>query len=124
MNDALNVLHDLRSADPKTLRASDRLAADLMEAEVLFQKDRYSEARSRAHEAVARADSLHAFADRAAARRLEGVSLLQAKDYRGAIAPLQEACTQLAATRQGRAGRQLQRESGDRAVHRRPDAAL
>lgn len=103
MNDALNVLHDLRSADPKTLRASDRLAADLMEAEVLFQKDRYSEARSRAHEAVARADSLHAFADRAAARRLEGVSLLQSKDYRGAIAPLQEACTQLAATRQGRA---------------------
>ncbi|HEV7503433.1 MAG TPA: protein kinase [Thermoanaerobaculia bacterium] len=100
MNDALNVLHDLRSADPKTLRASDRLAADLTEAEVLFQKDRYPEARSRAHEAVARADSLHAFTERAAARRLEGVSLLYSRDYRGAIAPLQEACTQLAATRQ------------------------
>jgi len=100
MNDALNVLQDLRSADPKTLRASDRLAADLLEAEVLFQKDRYSEARSRAHEAAARAGSLHAFANRAAARRLEGVSLLHSRDYRGAIAPLQEACTQLAATRQ------------------------
>ena len=102
MNDALNVLQDLRSADPKTLRASDRLAADLTEAEILFQKDRYPEARSHAHEAFARADSLHAFADRAAARRLEGVSLLYSKDYRGAIAPLQEACTQLAATRQER----------------------
>ncbi|HEX4962044.1 MAG TPA: serine/threonine-protein kinase [Thermoanaerobaculia bacterium] len=100
MNDALNVLQDLRSAAPKTLRASDRLAADLMEAEVLFQKDRYPEARSRAHEVAARADSLHAFADRAAARRLEGVSLLHSRDYRGAITPLQEACTQLAATRQ------------------------
>ncbi|HSS50410.1 MAG TPA: serine/threonine-protein kinase [Thermoanaerobaculia bacterium] len=100
MNDAFNVLQDLRSADPKTLRASDRLAADLMEAEVLFQKDRYSEARSRAHEAAERAGSLHAFADRAAAHRLEGVSLLHSRDYRGAIAPLQEACTQLAATRQ------------------------
>ncbi|HEY4562262.1 MAG TPA: serine/threonine-protein kinase, partial [Thermoanaerobaculia bacterium] len=99
-NDALNVLQDLRSADPKTLRASDRLHADLIEAEILFQKDRYSEARSHAHEAVALADSLHAFVDRAGARRLEGVSLLHAKDYRGAIAPLQEACTQLAAARQ------------------------
>ena len=102
MNDALNVLQDLRSADPKTLRASDRLGADLIEAEVLFQKDRYPEARSRAHEAFARAGSLHAFVDRAAARRLEGVSLLYSRDYRGAIAPLQEACTQLAATRQER----------------------
>jgi serine/threonine-protein kinase len=100
LNDALNVLQDLRSADPKTLRASDRLSADLAEAEVLFQKDWYAEARSLAHEAVARAGSLHAFVDRAAARRLEGVSLLYSKDYRGAIAPLQEACTQLAATRQ------------------------
>ena len=36
----------------------------------------------------------------AAARRLEGVSLLYSSDYRGAIAPLQEACTQFAATRQ------------------------
>jgi tetratricopeptide (TPR) repeat protein len=100
LNDALNVLQDLRSADPKTLRASDRLGADVTEAEVLVQKSRYSEARSLAHEAVARAGSLHAFADRAAARRLEGVSLLYSKDYRGAIAPLQEACAQLAATRQ------------------------
>jgi tetratricopeptide (TPR) repeat protein/predicted Ser/Thr protein kinase len=99
-NDALNVLQDLRSADPKTLRASDRLSADLTEAEVLFQKDRYSEARSLARATVARAGSLHAFVERAAARRLEGVSLLYSKDYRGAIAPLQEACTQLAATRQ------------------------
>ena len=102
-NDALNVLQDLRSADPKTLRASDRLGADLTEAEVLFQKDRYPEARSLARAAVARAGALHAFVDRAAARRLEGVSLLYSKDYRGAIAPLQEACTQLAATRQERA---------------------
>jgi len=100
LNDALNVLQDLRSADPKTLRASDRLGADLTEAEVLFRKNRYSEARSLAREAVARAGSLHAFVDRAAALRLEGVSLLYSKDYRGAIAPLQEACTQLAATRQ------------------------
>jgi predicted Ser/Thr protein kinase len=100
MNDTLNVLQDLRSADPKTLRASDRLGADLIEAEVLFQKDRYAEARSLASAAAARAGALHAFVDRAAARRLEGVSLLYAKDYRGAIAPLQEACTQLAATRQ------------------------
>ena len=103
MNDALNVLQDLRSADPKTLRASDRIRADLMETEILFQKDRYPEARSHMHEAFARADALHAFADRAAARRLEGVSLLYSKDYRGAIAPLLEACTQLAATRQERA---------------------
>jgi serine/threonine-protein kinase len=102
LNDALNVLQDLRSADPKTLRASDRLAADLTEAEVLTQKNRYSEAWSLAGEAVARAGSLHAFVDRAAARRLEGVSLLYSRDYRGAIAPLQEACTQLAATRQER----------------------
>jgi tetratricopeptide (TPR) repeat protein/predicted Ser/Thr protein kinase len=102
MNDALNVLQDLRGADPKTLRAGDRLDADLTEAEILFQKDRYSEARSRAHEALARADSLHAFVDRAAARRLEGVSLVHSKDYRGAIAPLQEACAQLAAARQER----------------------
>jgi len=100
MNDALNVLQDLRGADPKTLRASDRLGADLIEAEVLFQKDRYPEARSLAREIVARAGSLHAFVERAAARRLEGVSLLHSMDYRGAIAPLQEACTQLAATRQ------------------------
>jgi tetratricopeptide (TPR) repeat protein len=102
-NDALNVLQDLRGADPKTLRASDRLAADLTEAEILFQKDRYSEARSRAHELVARAGSLHAFVERAAARRLEGASLVASQDYRGAIAPLQEACTQLAAARQERA---------------------
>ncbi|HEY3570909.1 MAG TPA: protein kinase, partial [Thermoanaerobaculia bacterium] len=102
MNDALNVLQDLRSADPKTLRASDRLGADLIEAEILFQRDRYAEARSRAHEALTRAGSLHAFVDRAAARRLEGVSLLYSQDYRGAIAPLQEACAQLAATRQER----------------------
>jgi serine/threonine-protein kinase len=100
LNDALNVLQDLRSAGPKTLRASDRLHADLKEAEVLFQEDRYSEAGSHAHEVVALADSLHAFVDRAAARRLEGVSLLYSRDYRGAIAPLQEACTQLAATHQ------------------------
>jgi len=100
MNDALNVLQDLRNADPKTLRASDRLGADLTEAEVLIQKNRYSEAWSLAREAVARAGSLHAFVDRAAARRLEGVSLLYSRDYRGAIAPLQEACAQLAATRQ------------------------
>ncbi|HVR95622.1 MAG TPA: protein kinase [Thermoanaerobaculia bacterium] len=100
MNDALNVLQDLRSADPKTLRAGDRLGADLIEAEVLFQKDRYPEALSLARAATARAGSLHAFVDRAAARRLEGVSLLQSQDYRGAIAPLQEACTQLASTRQ------------------------
>jgi len=99
-NDALNVLQDLRSAAPKTLRASDRLGADLIEAEVLVQKNRYAEARSLAHEAATRAGSLHAFADRAAARRLEGVSLLYSGDYRGAIAPLQEACTQLAASRQ------------------------
>jgi serine/threonine-protein kinase len=99
-NDALNVLQDLRSADPKTLRANDRLRADRTEAEILFQKDRYPEARSRAHEAVVLADSLHAFVDRAAARRLEGVSLVYSKDYRGAIAPLQEACAQLAAARQ------------------------
>ncbi|HEY0553130.1 MAG TPA: protein kinase, partial [Thermoanaerobaculia bacterium] len=102
LNDALNVLQDLRSANPKTLRASDRLAADLTEAEILFQKDRNPEARSRACEAVARAGSLHAFVARAVARRLEGVSLLYSEDYRGAIAPLQEACTQLAATRQER----------------------
>jgi predicted Ser/Thr protein kinase len=100
MNDALNVLQDLRNADPKTLRASDRLGADLTEAEILFQKDRYPEARNLARAAVARAGSLHAFVDRAAARRLEGVSLLHSKDYRGAIVPLQEACTQLASTRQ------------------------
>ncbi len=100
LNDALNVLQDLRSADPKTSRASDRLGADLTEAEVLFQKTRYSEAGSLAHDAVTRAGSLHAFADRAAARRLEGVSLLYSKDYLGAVAPLQEACTQLAATHQ------------------------
>ena len=100
MNDALNVLQELRSADPKTLRASDRLAADLIEAEVLVQKNRYAEARSLAHAAVAQAGSLHAFADRAAARRFEGLSLLYSNDYRGAIAPLQEACTQLAASRQ------------------------
>jgi tetratricopeptide (TPR) repeat protein/predicted Ser/Thr protein kinase len=99
-NDALNVLQDLRSADPKTLRAGDRLRADLMEAEVLFQEDRFSDARSRAREAVVLADSLHAFADRAAARRLEGMSLVQSGDYLDAIAPLQEACTQLAAARQ------------------------
>ncbi len=99
MNDALNVLQDLWSADPKTLRASDRLHADLIEAEVLFQKDRYAEARSHAREAVALADSLHAFADRAAARRLEGVSLLHSGDYLDAIAPLQEACSQLTAAR-------------------------
>lgn len=102
LNDALNVLQDLRNAVPKTLRASDRLATDLTEAEVLIQKNRYSEARSFARAAVAQAGSLHAFADRAAARRLEGVSLLYSKDYRGAVAPLQEACTQLAATRQER----------------------
>ncbi|HEY2289629.1 MAG TPA: protein kinase [Thermoanaerobaculia bacterium] len=102
MNDALNVLQDLRSADPKTLRAGDRLAADLTEAEILFQKDRYAEARSKAHEAATRADSLHAFVDRAAARRLEGVSLFYSGDYRGAIAPLQEACAQMAAARQER----------------------
>ncbi len=100
LNDALNILQDLRSANPKTLRASDRLRADLMEAEVLFQKDRYPEARSRAHEAAAQAGSLHAFADRAAARRLEGMSLVSSRDYRDAITPLQEACTQLAAARQ------------------------
>lgn len=102
MNDALNVLQDLRSADPRTVRASDRLRADLIEAEILFQKDRYPEARSHAHEAAALADSLHAFADRAAARRVEGMSLLQSKDYLGAIAPLQEACAQLAAAREER----------------------
>jgi len=99
-NDALNVLQELRSADPKTLRASDRLAADLTEVEVLVQKNRYAEARSLAHAAVAQAGSLHAFADRAAARRFEGMSLLYSNDYRGAITPLQEACTQLAASRQ------------------------
>jgi serine/threonine-protein kinase len=100
LNDALNVLQDLRNAGPKTLRASDRLGADLTEAEVLIRKGRYPEARSLAREAAARAGSLHAFVDRATARRLEGVSLLYSRDYRGAIAPLQEACTQLASTRQ------------------------
>ncbi|HYG64049.1 MAG TPA: protein kinase [Thermoanaerobaculia bacterium] len=98
-NDALNVLQDLRNADPRTLRASDRLSADLIEAEVLVQKESYPEALSLARAATAQARFLHAFVDRAAARRIEGVSLLQSKDYRGAIAPLQEACTQLEAAR-------------------------
>lgn len=99
-NDALNVLQDLRSADPKTLRVIDRLRADRIEAEVLFQKDRFAEARSRAQEAVALAGSLHAFVDRATARRLEGASLVHSENYRDAIAPLQDACAQLEAARQ------------------------
>jgi tetratricopeptide (TPR) repeat protein len=99
MNDALNVLQDLRRADPKTLRASNLLNADLEEAEILFQKDRLAEALALAREAAARAGSLHAFAASAKARRLEGLSLLWLRDFYGAIVPLQEACPRLDAAR-------------------------
>jgi serine/threonine protein kinase/tetratricopeptide (TPR) repeat protein len=100
LDDALNVLRDLRSAAPGTLRKIDLLKADVREAEILFQRDRYAEARRLAHDAAARANSLHAFVEAAIARRIEGTSLLQLKDYRAAIAPLQEACPRLAISRQ------------------------
>ena len=99
MNDALNVLQDLRRAAPGTLRAVDLLNADLEEAEILFQKDRFAEALGLAREAAARAGSLHAFAASAKARRLEGLSLLFLRDFYGAIVPLQEACPRLDAAR-------------------------
>lgn len=100
LNDALNVLQDLRRADPGTLRAVDRLNADLEEAAILVQRDRFAEALGLAREASARAGSLHAFAGAAKARRLEGQSLLHLRDFYGAIGPLQEACPRLSAARQ------------------------
>ncbi len=102
MNDALNVLQDLRRAGPGTLRAVDLFSAQRQEAEILFQKDRFAEARRLAHEAAVRGGALHAFAQAADARRIEGLSLLQLRDFQGAVAPLQEACSRLAAARQER----------------------
>jgi tetratricopeptide (TPR) repeat protein len=99
LNDGLNVLQDLRRADPSTLRASDLLGADLQEAAILYQKDRYAEARTLAREAAARASSLHAYAELALARKIEGESLLLLRDFIGAIAPLKDACTHLDAAR-------------------------
>lgn len=99
LDDALNVLLDLRGAAPETLRKIDLLNADLKEAEILFQRDRLTEARRLAQGAAARAATLHAFAEAGIARRIEGASLFYLQDYRGAIVPLQEACPRLAAAR-------------------------